>query len=992
MGRGKMMLLVLVMGIFLLSSVSALELMNTKSYNAEEKQVTIESTFLWLFPTGKVADIKLNTPLVYNVMRGKDRLVAEFTINNYEAYSDGVFDGMKFLDLKNKNREIQREFTYKYKVVIGTKEIPVYKQVCDSFTKNDSVICKNEIVSYNKEDVYAWKEFTAEELKSFPRGEITIGVFTDVQAGDYIEWIPTLYGKEIGEWAVWNDAFNYKLDMYFQFNNSLTDMINGKTFSQTAGSSVYGDGGIRGRYVYVDTGNKINLPDNEYLGGNNQTLNFWINNTGTTAGKVWFHSNGGYMQLTGGVISWANICGSGTAMSEGKNMITIKVNSSGNFCYKNGVLDSTGAFAWEILNIGFPYQSANGGDSEWVDEVGLWNRSLTESEISQLYDGGTGTFYSEIPADNPPIVEINSPVSYYNSSSVIITFNGSASDNRKIENISFWLNGERNETYTLSSGNYTNLTLSRILADGVYNWTYSATDNATTPRTTFATNRTFKIDTINPGITSFTINQSGVIFGWPKILSVWGNESDASLGSCWYNLDYNVTNQTFSCNTPIEINNVIEGNRTMRIYVNDTFGWRNETSLNFSVNYYTHNVTYKDAFNSSLVLTPSCSFEGESQSAYEYHFDIHNITARNVSCYLLGYNNIVTALNESNFTQQTMTMNPVYLNLTFDALTNVSLTYIGGGLTYSNILNVTTFMRGLYQGDIQVAFNEGTQIYSFNNDRNTTIEERLHLEVVDFDQPVKVLAGNDEISDTLVTFKKVVGSAMMTTYSAFTDVNGVAHIIINDGNSYEVHAVKEGYEEWSDVVYIPTSNTETLIINLIGESGFTANYIFNTNCPNHIGQAMNCSFYVKSFSLKNITFNYTYGGNNYQAVSQGSEANLTLFMNETLAPLNMTISVNPTKYYYIEYEGLGARSIQLTFDTATIKDAGIGILGLFYGIILILGVLIMVSVNRMPKMKGFGIIGMAVWFGIIAVWFPIFWFLVIPIGIYFVIKTLWGED
>ena len=64
-----------------------MQIPNQKEYNPTTQTITIND---WI-TRNKVADIKLNTPLNNYVIAGKDRKVAEFTINNVEDF-DNVFN------------------------------------------------------------------------------------------------------------------------------------------------------------------------------------------------------------------------------------------------------------------------------------------------------------------------------------------------------------------------------------------------------------------------------------------------------------------------------------------------------------------------------------------------------------------------------------------------------------------------------------------------------------------------------------------------------------------------------------------------------------------------------------------------------------------------------------------------------------------------------------------------------------------------------------
>jgi hypothetical protein len=66
----------------LVGTISALEFDNVKSYDPIKNEVKFANSFLGI-PTSDIAKAKLDTPQVNYVMPGKDKLVAQITINSY---------------------------------------------------------------------------------------------------------------------------------------------------------------------------------------------------------------------------------------------------------------------------------------------------------------------------------------------------------------------------------------------------------------------------------------------------------------------------------------------------------------------------------------------------------------------------------------------------------------------------------------------------------------------------------------------------------------------------------------------------------------------------------------------------------------------------------------------------------------------------------------------------------------------------------------------
>lgn len=190
-------ILLIILVIILMLGFSSAELLqfdNVKSYDAINKEVTIINTF----GLGKdIAKIKLDTPLKVIVPVGYQN-IANLTINTYEEEYLNPLEKMEFQEINNNYREINKNFDYKY---WGDIEINVYdyKEVCEeSKNETEGIFCYNTIYGEHKEIIKGWKEFNKDKLL---KGTYKIGIFTNVNLGDAIEWIPTYYGVKINEFA-----------------------------------------------------------------------------------------------------------------------------------------------------------------------------------------------------------------------------------------------------------------------------------------------------------------------------------------------------------------------------------------------------------------------------------------------------------------------------------------------------------------------------------------------------------------------------------------------------------------------------------------------------------------------------------------------------------------------------------------------------------------------------------------------------------------------
>jgi hypothetical protein len=79
-----------------------------------------------------------------------------------------------------------------------------------------------------------------------------------------------------------------------------------------------------------------------------------------------------------------------------------------------------------------------------IDEVAIWNRALTNSEISLLYNSGNGL---TLPGDFPPSITLNSPISTnYTTSPQNIQMNFTAWDDVNLSDVKLYVNGVLNQT------------------------------------------------------------------------------------------------------------------------------------------------------------------------------------------------------------------------------------------------------------------------------------------------------------------------------------------------------------------------------------------------------------------------------------------------------------------------------------------------------------------------------------------------------------------
>jgi len=134
--------------------------------------------------------IHKNTSMKYGLKR-KDRRRHIYVIGKTGTGKSTLLSNMAINDLKNDEEKFERDFDYKYKTT-ELVDVDDYKESC-KLNLNGTNICKGVLVGTHQEEREVWLDL---DTKTLLKGKVTIGIFTEVQIDDHVEWIPTLFGKE----------------------------------------------------------------------------------------------------------------------------------------------------------------------------------------------------------------------------------------------------------------------------------------------------------------------------------------------------------------------------------------------------------------------------------------------------------------------------------------------------------------------------------------------------------------------------------------------------------------------------------------------------------------------------------------------------------------------------------------------------------------------------------------------------------------------------
>jgi len=302
-----------------------------------------------------------------------------------------------------------------------------------------------------------------------------------------------------------------------------------------------------------------------------------------------------------------------------------------------------------------------------------------------VYKTGILKIQYDIPSDyekysirlfDPPVVSYISPTPDNNTN---------VSQNYLFINVSVSETNPSNITFSISNSTYSNSTIYSMadsssnttinftgLAEDTYTYNVTVVNNESESTTT--TTRTVTFDTTNPSLNiTFPLNTT---YYWnttynPNVTKLVINASDTSgLDLCWYSLDSGVINTTFICTTNVTDLQPSNGTNLWTVWVNDTAGNLNETSLTFTLNleFLEFNVTLNP--NITFTFNPDNKSHQQVQPAGQNEnystFNMTNNLTSEISVYAkvnVTENNITFKMGNSSNYSLAVTIGTEYVKL-----------------------------------------------------------------------------------------------------------------------------------------------------------------------------------------------------------------------------------------------------------------------------------------------------------------------------------------
>ncbi len=695
-----------------------------------------------------------------------------------------------------------------------TYEQDVYEIQCTEIvnSKNGTITQKCDYVITGKETLSRplWEIYNFQEVEA---GTYEVKITGNKNANYIIDWQFQTQGRWLEEWATWNLSnlssvmSYYKLD---EVSGSVLDAMN-RANGINGGATPNTFGKINTAYSFDGANDYINLT-NAITPNRTITVNAWVYRNSSSdlfiLGKWLFSApdaNGRAYALSmasNKAKFWISSDGTDANTSSVVSTVSLALNQwymvTGTFngtlmsIYVNGVLNGTTAKVSNISNetlVPTFVGVQNGGAtlfSYWngsIDEIGIWNRSLSSGEVLLLYNNGLGNPY--------PFQQIilNSPANASSSISTVV-FNCSAmpTNPATIVNISLWTNStgtwHRNETQS-KTGSMNISTFSKSLPQGNLIWNCQACDSdgdcgfadnnyTLSVNKVFENSRNYSNVTYVTALEIFSINLSTDGTQTPYVSLIYDGTSYATTSS----------GDVYTSTVPI---NTISGNKT--------FYWSTLYGIDI-INTTASNQSVLDA-NFSM-----CGGDGGSTPFLNFSFkDESNPTGANI--------NASNDLIDIDYWLGDGTYKKTYV-------------YSSTNLSYNQTLCATP--NRTFTADLTFKYSKSgypQRTFSYDNQlfTNATTQKLLYLLSGADGIYSSILVTNavgSTIPGVLVQMEREINGVPTLVGQAVTGSDGVATFWVNPNFEHQVTATKSGYTS-VQVTITPSQSIYTIIMGTAGE-------------------------------------------------------------------------------------------------------------------------------------------------------------------------------
>lgn len=614
-------------------------------------------------------------------------------------------------------------------------------------------------------------------------------------------------------------------------------------------------GGIIGGYYNFDGSGNICFPDSivyNFSNNNNFTLSLWLNTSVAGQTKAVFTKQltsgigWGLLDLTPNLAWYLNGPGgdvqSYVVDSRTRNYklqhIVLVYNGSTTQHQSNAIIyintteteDSTygttvGTFKNSAKLCIAVRDTTNLGDWQGnMDEVGVWNRSLSQSEINDLYSNyllGYNPTDPFTPSSNQGNVNIsNSIFPIHNSqySNNEINFNTTVNSSVGF-NCSLYINSTFDQTKQFSAGNSISVNFSKNMSQGSFNYYFFCFNYTNSSQNKTSATNIFYIDSFSPTLLYNNIDGNFI----SNTFNLTINATDPSLK--YINITSNCTalNYTSSSLTPnlslnqyydlkgCSVSNYVAyvtlcdaPNGTLLNCLNNTYNYYTRATLNISAVSATTNTTISNFsvyINGTLLgNTTTGVYQAINLTLADYNITIDADTYATTS-YTYLVTNSTNLLNITLYGTNSIniyiidevSLTPIY--------TNISVRFSSTSTVWVNITDDSfLYLENLTAGVYTVVFYSSlyaTRTYTLTVGNKTTQSLTAYM-ISNTYSTIFSITDTDSMEALInVSFSvyQQNGSSWIPVQSVYTDILGKVQFYYNPIGSYRFNCIKSGYND-----------------------------------------------------------------------------------------------------------------------------------------------------------------------------------------------------
>ncbi|MEX1382612.1 LamG-like jellyroll fold domain-containing protein [Lutibacter sp.] len=413
---------------------------------------------------------------------------------NFGQAQKEILGDVTFIDMRT-GLEVEKEYKFVY---WGTEERERDTYSClETEMLNGTLETNCEV---NGTETYTYEGWLDYNSKDLPKGQITLGLMTYVGYKDYVDGIWEVQGKKIDKHASWTTALEVDLVSYYTLNETsgtTAEDVHGTNDGTNNGATVNVAGKIGTAYDFDGTNDYVSVSFGETFSA--ITYSWWMawDDSGTSATQVVFESDTTAEGLvyTGSGATDSIAVRIGTDLTDALFESAIPDSGWHHYVatwdgtdvklYVDGTEHGSSPIsrAWSNPSFTSFYIGARAGNSVnfdgKIDEVGIWSRALTSTEISDLYNSGDGLGYRVIAPAGFTVSLLHPENDSYLNESRTVNFgvNITNAGNNTLEQVELIIDGSVAVTNTSGTEGIYNFT--RVLDNGNYTWYVNATDNET---------------------------------------------------------------------------------------------------------------------------------------------------------------------------------------------------------------------------------------------------------------------------------------------------------------------------------------------------------------------------------------------------------------------------------------------------------------------------------------------------------------------------------